>query len=317
MMRILRRIGSGSGLMLLATILGVATAAAAFAWLDTQRSEAEAEAAAAMVPLANTEAVVIVRVPVAAGTSIEREMLELRDVPLEAVLPGALRSIDDAADRVARYPLVEGEQILPSRIVTSESEASTGLAFAIPAGMRGLSVPVSEVSGAGGLIVPGDRVDVLVSTEYGKLFGPFELITTDDDDDVKTHPTVITVLQDVLVLAIGQQTTPPAEGDRDQATLRAEGVEVQPQAASATLAVNPEQAQMLFMASQQGVLGLSLRSFGQTSIATLDPLFRLEPIGAASTGIQTSLPTGTPAGTQTATQTSTQSGTQTGTQSGN
>lgn len=286
-MAILRRIGSGGGLMLLATVLGIATAAAAFVWLDTQQADADAQTAAALAPQGNTEPVVIVRVPVPAGVPIEPEMVELRDVPVSAILPGAFRDIDDVALRVARYPLVEGEQILPSRIVSSETEASTGLAFAVPAGMRGLSVPVSEVSGAGGLIVPGDRVDVLVSTQYGKLFSPFELVTTDDTDDVRDHPTVITVLQDVLVLAVGQQTTPPVDADRDPATLRGEDVEAQPQAASATLAVTPDQAQMLFMASQQGVLGLSLRSFGQTTTTSIEPLFRLEPIGGATTQVRT------------------------------
>jgi pilus assembly protein CpaB len=287
MMAILRRISTGGGLMLLATLLGVATAAAAFVWLDTQRTDADMQVAAALAPQGDTEPVVVVRVPVPAGVPIAREMVELRDVPVSAILPGAFRDIDEVTRRVTRYPLVEGEQILPSRIVSNEAEAATGLAFAVPAGMRGLSVPVSEVSGAGGLIVPGDRVDVLVSTQYGKLFGPFELVTTDETKDVRDHPAVITVLQDVLVLAVGQQTTPPADTERDPATLRVEDVEAQPQAASATLAVTPEQAQMLFMASQQGVLGLSLRSFGQTTTTSLDPLFRLEPIGTPITQVRT------------------------------
>ncbi len=284
----LRNLASGSALMLLAVVLGTASAAAAFVWIDSQESDATAEASA-MMSDARTESVVLVREGIAAGTEITSAMLELRDVHPSAVLPGAVRDLDDVVGRVARYPLVQGEQILPSRVVGEDSATGTGLAFTVPAGMRGLSVPVTEVSGAGGLIVPGDRVDVLVSTEYGNLFGPFELQTpTNTEDDPSSHPTVITVLQDVLVLAVAQQTTPPLDGARDPATLRVETAEAQPEARSVTLAVDPEQAQALFMAAQRGTLGLALRSFGDTNSTALNPLFKLESADGVATGLAAS-----------------------------
>ena len=281
-----RNLASGSMLMLLAVTLGTASAIAAYVWIDSQQEEATSEAAALMAD-ADTEAVVIVRESIPAGTEITSAMLEVRDVHPTAVLPGAETSIDDVVGRVARYPLVPGEQVLPSRLVGEDSSTGTGLAFAVPAGMRGVSVPVTEVSGAGGLIVPGDRVDVLVSTEYRNLFGPFELLSTNPDqqNDVEGHPTVITVLQDVLVLAVAQQTTPPIDGERDPATLRTETAEAQPEARSVTLAVDPDQAQELFMAAQRGTLGLALRSFGDTSSTVLTPLFKLDAADGVATGL--------------------------------
>ncbi len=282
----LRNLASGGALMLLAVVLGTASAAAAYVWIDSQESEASATAASLMSD-AQTESVVLLREGIPAGTEITSAMLELRDVHPSAVLPGAFRDLDGALGRVARYPLVAGEQILPSRLVGDDSATGAGLAFAVPAGLRGLSVPVTEVSGAGGLIVPGDRVDVLVSTEYGNLFGPFELQTSNDeqDDDAAGHPTVVTVLQDVLVLAVAQQTTAPMDGSRDPATLRSEAAEAQPNAQSVTLAVEPHQAQSLFMAAQRGTLGLALRSFGDTDSTALSPLFKLESVDGVATGL--------------------------------
>lgn len=280
----IRNVASGGLLMLLAAVLGTASAAAAFVWLDQNEQEATSEAAM-LLSEAETESVVAVRQAIPAGTEITSAMLELRDVHPSAVLPGAMTSLGDIVGRVSRYPLVEGEQILPSRLVGTDASTGDGLAFSVPPGMRGLSVPVTEVSGAGGLIVPGDRVDVLVSTEYGNLFGPFELrIAEEDQDDAKGHPTVITVLQDVLVLAVAQQTTRPMDGSRDPATLRPEAAEAQPEARSVTLAVDPQQAQLLFMASQRGTLGLALRSFGDTSNTALNPQFKLESVDGTATG---------------------------------
>ena len=281
----LRNLASGSALMLLAVVLGMASAAAAFVWIDSQESDATAEASA-LLSDAQTEAVVMAREPIAAGTEITSGMLEVKDVHPSAVLMGAVRDIDEVVGRVARYPLVAGEQILPSRIVGEDSPTGIGLAFAVPAGMRGVSVPVTEVSGAGGLIVPGDRVDVLVSTEYGNLFGPFELQRGDSAvDDPSDHPTVVTVLQDVLVLAVGQVTTRPLDEERDPATLRTESAEAQPEARSVTLAVAPTEAQSLFLAAQRGTLGLALRSFGDTDSTALNPLFKLESADGAATGL--------------------------------
>ena len=274
---------SGSAIMLLALVLGGAASIAAFVWIDSQQTAAT-ENAAALSGDAPRESVLIVREPIVAGKEITSAMVELQEVNPAAVLPGALKDVDDVVGRVARYPLVAGEQILPSRLVGGDAETGTGLAFTVPPGMRALSVAVTEVSGAGGLIVPGDRVDVLVSTEYGNLFGPRELVVVDTEQDVEGHPTVITVLQDVLVLAVAQEVTTPVDADRDPATLRSESAEVQPDANSVTLAVGPDETQRLFMASQHGTIGLALRSFGDSDTTVLNPLLKLEAADNLGTG---------------------------------
>src|SRR5690606_11727017 len=150
---------------------------------------------------------------------------------------------------------------------------------------RGVSVPFSEVMGAGGLVVPGDRVDVLVATEYGRLFGPDQLREDPETNSDAGHPTVITLLQDVLVLAVGQEFTPPLDEGRDPSTLRGEDAAAQPTARSVTVAITPDQAQKLFMATQEGTLGLALRPFGDESQASLVPELKLEPESGLTDGL--------------------------------
>ena len=135
-----------------------------------------------------------------------------------------------------------------------------------------MSVPFSEVMGAGGLVVPGDRVDIMVHTQYEKLFGPEDTIPTGEGG----RAIVVTVLQDVLVLAVGQSFTSATDAGRDPATLRSETAEAQPSARSVTLAVTPAQAQKMFFASQEGRLGLAMRAFGDESVSVLTPEFKLE-----------------------------------------
>ena len=65
------------------------------------------------------------------------------------------------------------------------------------------------------------------------------------------------------------------------ATLRPEDALAQPGARSVTLAVTPEQTQLLFMAAQQGTLGLALRAFGEETETVLQPEFKLEPTTSA------------------------------------
>lgn len=276
-MRVLRIIGSGSTLLLLAVLLGLATAGATYVFVTNHAADTAAPATQAAG--APARSVVVVRDAVAAGTRLPAGVLELREVPATDVLPGAFTDVQQATGRVVRYPLVAGDQVIASRIVADGGAKGDGLAFAVPAGMRAVSVPVSEVSGAGGMIVPGDHIDVLASTSYQRLFDPGATVTEQE----RQAPAVLTVLQDILVLAVGQQATPAADPGQDPATLRPADAKPQPSARSVTLAVSPDQAQVLFMAAEQGKIGLSVRSFGDQGRAVLSPIASLQPApGGAS-----------------------------------
>ena len=101
----------------------------------------------------------------------------------------------------------------------------------IPVGMRAASVKVDEVVGVAGFVLPGMRVDVLVTLRSGALGG------------AKTT----TVLQNILVLSAGEHLQPDASG-------KAVNVPV------VTLAVTPEQAEMLTLSGSEGRIQLVLRN---------------------------------------------------------
>jgi len=276
----MKRLASGSVLLVIATLLGVMTAAAAFGYLSRTTVD-QADVATATE---RTRPVVVSLVEVDAGTRLTSDMVEVREVPDVAILLGSAADPLEVVGRVTRYPLITGEQVTSNKLVLDGQSSGSGLAFSVPPGMRAAAVPVNEIRGSGGLIVPGDRVDVVVHTDYERLFAPSGLTTLVESDE-RRQPTTLTVLQDVLVLAVAQSTTPPIDGQSDASTLRPDGAEAQPAAGSVTLAVTPSQAQSLFFATQEGTVGLMLRPFGETETSRLDPLLKLEPLGPASNSL--------------------------------
>ena len=155
---------------------------------------------------------------------------DLRAIPWPDVAKpaGAFGRIDDCLDRALIMPVVENEPVLEEKL--APREAGGGLSVAIPEGMRAISVRVDDVVSVAGFVVPGTRVDVLVT-------GP-----TPTGDSVTR-----TVLQDLRVLAVGQKSEPDREGKPQTYTV-------------VTLQVLPEEAEKLTMASTEGKIHLALRN---------------------------------------------------------
>lgn len=163
-------------ILILAGILGAIAAGLAVAYLvSLDRGTPSVSAATA------TGAVVVAREDIAPGTRITAEMVEVRELPLEAVVSGASRDVDLVVGETARYPLAEGEQISATRLVAPVEVQA--LSFQIPEGMRGFTIPVSTEQSPAALLAPGDFVDVLVAasledlvTEFSVQAGPSVLV---------------------------------------------------------------------------------------------------------------------------------------------
>jgi pilus assembly protein CpaB len=183
-------------------------------------------------------------------TRLDRTMLSMEQVPRRFVQPGALSSLEDAVDQVTIVPVLEGEQLLGTKLVAYGIE--TGLAVKIPKGLRAVTVSVTDESGVAGLIRPGDFVDVLGSFEFGGR----------DKSDMQTF----TLYQSVLVLAVEQHLG--IETDAAKAVEKAliEERKIKPRTIlrkdkpTVTLALLPEQAQGIVLAQETGYLYLTLRS---------------------------------------------------------
>jgi len=257
----------GRSLLLLALLFAVVAAVLVFVALNGNSGNDKEGAASA------TTRVVVVAQDIDARTTLDAGMLKVADVPVDSVLKGAFSDIDDLDGQVTRYPLVSGEQVIASKIgVLKEDEE--GLSFVFPQGMRAFSIQVSEESSAGGLILPGDLVDVIAILDEG---------TVGIDK-------AVTLVQGVEVLAVAQEAQQPIPAARPTGTVtpsavtgtlgdRPEDVKANPGARTVTLAVTQEQAQLLALVQAKGELALSLRSFGDKA-PVAPPETDLIPYGA-------------------------------------
>jgi pilus assembly protein CpaB len=150
-------------------------------------------------------------------------------VPAPVAPPNFFRSKSQLIGRGVILPIQKGEFILPSKLAAEN--AGSGLPSLIPPGMRAVSVRVNEVVAVAGFVVPGTRVDVLLT---GNPAGANEPQTT-------------TVLENVAVIAAGQRLERNAAGDPQTTPV-------------ITLLVSPDDAQKLTLASSQGHIQLALRN---------------------------------------------------------
>jgi pilus assembly protein CpaB len=146
------------------------------------------------------------------------------------------------AGSIARGPFIAGEPIREQKLVKSDSGF---MAAILPSGMRAVSTEIAPETGAGGFILPNDRVDVLLTRRLKKP-NP-----NGNQPDV-IHSEVI--LSNVRVLAIDQA---PKEKDGQNAVI----------GKTVTLELKPEQTIALAGARQAGTLSLALRSIADASAA--------------------------------------------------
>jgi pilus assembly protein CpaB len=201
--------------------------------------------------------VVVAVADIPRGTTLLAEHVKLRAWPRELVPPGALASLDQAQERVSLLPVVKEEVLLDAKL--APRSAGRGLAAMIPPGLRAFTIQAPHVaSGVAGFILPGNKVDVLLTMTGSGL-----------DDGTDGGSTVV-LLQRVEVLAVDQRLDAPADNKVDPQELR-----------SVTLLVTPEQAAKLDLGQSKGTLHLSLRNPADSAEAHSRPVtvrnLRLRP----------------------------------------
>jgi len=277
------RVGGGRGnkaILLVGLFLGLVSAVLVYVYLSQGGGDGEASAAA-------TKPVVVATQDISARVRITAEMVEVKSLAENAVHPDAFSSTDGLTDMVTRLPITEGEQILSSKVAATAREVpwpgdeELPLSYVVPPDQRALSVQVSEVTGAGGLILPGDFVDVI-----GVFDVTFYGIKEDDPTSSEEFEdyVAVTVLQNVQVLAVAQEVAESLPGEsEDDGTTGEESQPVlpnpadpNPDATNVTLAVTPAEAQKLALAEEMGVLKLSLRPVGETDESTVPAIINPE-----------------------------------------
>jgi pilus assembly protein CpaB len=189
------------------------------------------------------------------------------------VVEGALTSTDGLEGLVVRQDLARGEQVTAIKVGLELPDNERFLSAVVPPGMRAGSVTVAENTMVGGLVVAGDRVDIII------LVGSY----SDENDPLRA----ITLLQDVEVLAVAQESQQPItrldkDGnpiDTDTAggslAARPENTDANEDARTVTLAVTPEDAPLLALTQADGAsltVYLSLRPEGDREILPIGPI---------------------------------------------
>ena len=183
--------------------------------------------------------IVVAAQSVALGSRLAEADLRLAPWPRAVPLTGSFQKISDVVGRGVVIPMIPNEPVLDSKLAAVGGGA--GLTAAIPEGMRAVGVKVNDVIGVAGFVLPGSRVDVVVSGSPTKN-GEVEMSKV--------------ILENVLVLAAGQNVTSDVNG-------KPQNVQV------VTLVVTPDESQKLALASVDGKLQLALRN--PMDLARLNP----------------------------------------------
>jgi pilus assembly protein CpaB len=196
-------------------------------------------------------------------------MLELTKVPANALLAGAFSSNDLVEGRIARIPIYKGEQLVQDKLASDKTDL--GLSYIVPEGTRAMAVKVDKVVGAGGLIRPGDRVDVIavVDVKYTDLASDKEF----------TETRSFTLAQNVQVLAVeqaleNQPPIPSQQTDAEKNGALVDQPDAQPDGTVVTMALVPELTQRILISEEKGTIRLAVRAPGDTEIVdTTDTTF--------------------------------------------
>src|SRR3954469_3216215 len=184
--------------------------------------------------------VLVAKKDIGLGQSVTAEDVQWQTWPAATASNNFMRrnerpeAVKDVVGSIARAPFIAGEPIREPKLV--KPNGSGFMAAILPTGMRAVSTEISPETGAGGFILPNDRVDVILSKrEKNPDKGGPDLV----------HAEII--LSNIRVLAIDQA---PKEKDGQNAVV----------GKTATLELKPEQAEMLTRSRQSGTLSLALRS---------------------------------------------------------
>lgn len=256
---------SNKGLMFLGLFLGIVSAALVVVYLSQASDDGGGDVSSVVLT-----PVVVATQDIAAGTRVTEEMVEIKEISSGGVLAGVFGDAADVVGQVTRVPLVTGEQVIPTKVTLTGAAITSGgnppLAYVVPEGKRAVSVQVSSVIAASGLIRPGDYVDVILSI---RVQG--EEVGGDGTSNSTIDQIAVTILQNAQVLSIDQDVALTAvnEGTEGAPSVSDDG-DANPEATTVTLALSPVHGEVLTVAETcgqnfSGRLGLALRAFGDSS----------------------------------------------------
>jgi pilus assembly protein CpaB len=219
----------GIMMIVVAAVFGLLAVFLAQSWLSRQAAEVRKQETETKPVAMRT--VVVAKSPLRFGTTLTPQLLQEIDWPNEAVPANSFSSIAELAreKRVVLSSIEPKEPVLSTKITGPGQKAT--LSAVIEEGMKAVTIRVNDVGGVAGFVLPGDRVDVLITREFEKNAGVTDV-----------------VLQNIKVLGVDQ-----IADEREEKPTVAKAV---------TLEVDIESAQKLALAANTGNLSLVLRQAG-------------------------------------------------------
>ena len=227
-------------------------------YLDQQRQDIEGRAKKAFTQIQqNQTAVLVAKQDIPKGARIDSAMLEATVIPDQYVLPQAVTSFSRIVGMATITPISKGEQITLTRLMPVREAAKISLSMATPIGKRAITIPVDNISSLGGMIKPGDYVDVL---------GLAPIPVQTPEGEITTQEAILPLFQNVLVLAVGQELAiGEVNGDKKRKT---KGTTSSP---IITLALGPQEASLIAFVQERSKIRLVLRSPADSQIQSLQP----------------------------------------------
>ena len=217
------------------TVLGVSLVFALVVSSVFYQMTARSSSPSKKVESTDLKDVVVTARPLGVGVMVKPADIKVVKTPASAFPKGGFSKVEDVLDRPVISNILLEEPILEGRLAAKGS--GLGLAPTIPVGMRAVTVRVNDVASVSGFVLPGMRVDVLVTGRPPSA-----------DGDMTT-----TVLQNMLVLSAGTTIQPDARGQAIQAP-------------TVTLLATPQQSETLTLAGNEGRLQLVLRNSSDQNV---------------------------------------------------
>ncbi|MFT5181476.1 MAG: pilus assembly protein CpaB [Alphaproteobacteria bacterium] len=224
-------------LLLVAAVAAGGAGLGANSWLSTQRAAIASAQRAQPTIESNEVRILVAKKSLPAGTLINKTHLRWQPWPNSNLSDTYMKEGDfkpeDFEGTVVRVGIAAGEPISEARVVKPGEHGF--LAAVVQPGFRAMTVSVNATSGLAGFVLPGDRVDLILSHKLEQK-GP-------DGRALRASETVLT---DIRVLAIDQSTNDQAEEPNPGKTV--------------TIEVTPKQVEIVSLITDLGRLSLSLRS---------------------------------------------------------
>ena len=218
-------------------VLSIAlVAAVAAGYLMLKISSRDNEPVRTVVKDVTTDRVLVASSSLPIGSRLNEDNLDWQEWPENALTDGYITrstrpdAVEELSGSIVRLPVFEGEPIRSEKVVDSSTRIMSSI---LPSGKRAVSTEISVATGAGGFILPNDRVDVIM---VRSAEGEGGFLTEN-------------ILSNVRVLAIDQRIQEDEDGNKTAV------------GSTATLELTPEQAQIITVAQQMASrLTLALRS---------------------------------------------------------